>query len=141
MSYLIDTNVISELRKRERTNPLVLDWFQRRQPQEIFLSVLTLGELRRGVERVRRRDPGAAFALGRWLDQILDRFGDRILDVDRTVAEHWGRIGIPNPLPDVDALIAATALVHDLVVVTRNVKHIAPAGVRCFNPFEQRSTP
>ena len=108
MSYLIDTNVISELRKRERTNPLVLDWFQRRQPQEIFLSVLTLGELRRGVERVRRRDPGAAFALGRWLDQILDRFGDRILDVDRTIAEHWGRIGIPNPLPDVDALIAAT---------------------------------
>lgn len=141
MSYLIDTNVISELRKRERANPLVLDWFRRRQPQELFLSVLTLGELRHGIERVRRRDPDAAFALGRWLDRILDRFGDRILDVNRSVAERWGHTGIPDPLPDVDALIAATALIHDLVVVTRNVKHIAPTGVRCFNPFEQASSP
>ena len=141
MSYLIDTNVISELRKRERANQLVIDWFGRRQPQEIFLSVLTLGELRHGVERIRRRDPSTAFSLRRWLDRILDRFGDRILDVDRAVAERWGHIGIPDPLPEVDALIAATALVHDLVVVTRNVKHIAPAGVRCFNPFEQRTTP
>lgn len=141
MSYLIDTNVISELRKRERANPLVVDWFRSRQPQEIFLSVLTLGELRHGVERVRRRDPNTALALGRWLDSILERFGDRILDVDRAVAERWGRIGIPDPLPDVDALIAATALVHDLVVVTRNVKHIATSGVQYFNPFEQRSKP
>ena len=79
-----------------------------------------------------------ALALRRWLDRTLDRFGDRILDVDRAVAEHWGRVGIPDPLPDVDGLIAATALVHNLVVGTRNVKHIAPAGVRCFNPFERR---
>ena len=136
MSYLIDTNVVSELRKGERANPLVVDWFRRHQPQELFLSVLTLGELRYGVERIRRRDPTSAIALGRWLDLILGRFSDRILDVDRAVAERWGRIRIPDPLPDVDALITATALVHDLVVVTRNVKHIAPAGVRCFNPFE-----
>lgn len=139
MSYLIDTNVVSELRKGARANPLVVDWFRRQQPQELFLSVLTLGELRHGVERVRRRDPGSALALGRWLDRILEQFRDRILDVDQAVAERWGRTGIPDPLPDVDALVAATALVHDLIVVTRNVKHIAPAGVRCFNPFEQGS--
>ena len=139
MSYLIDTNVVSELRKGERANAFVLDWFRRRQPQELFLSVLTLGELRHGVERIRRRDPDSAFSLERWLDVILSRFANRILDVDRAVAERWGRIGIPDALPDVDALVAATALVHDLVVVTRNVKHIAPAGVDCFNPFEQGS--
>lgn len=136
MSYLIDANVVSELRKGVRANPLVVDWFRKQQPQELFLSVLTLGELRHGVERARRRDPKSALALGRWLDRTLNRFRDRILDVDRAVAERWGRIGIPDPLPDVDALIAATALVHDLIVVTRNVKHVAPAGVRCFNPFE-----
>lgn len=136
MSYLIDTNVVSELRKGVRANPLVVDWFRKQQPQELFLSVLTLGELRHGVERAHRRDPKSALALRRWLDRTLNRFRDRILDVDRAVAERWGRIGIPDPLPDVDALIAATALVHDLIVVTRNVKHVAPAGVRCFNPFE-----
>ena len=137
MSYLIDTNVISELRKRLRASPLVVDWFHNHEPQEIFLSVLTLGELRHGIERVRRRDPKAAVALRQWLDHILNRFGDRILDVDRAIAERWGHVGIPDPVPDIDGLIAATALEHDLVVVTRNVKHIAPTGVRYFNPFEQ----
>ena len=136
MNYLIDTNVLSELRKRERAHPLVLDWFQRHKPQEVFLSVLTLGELRRGVERIHRRDPKTARIIGTWLDRILDRFQDRILDVDQAVAEQWGRLGIPDSLPDVDGLIAATALVHDLVVVTRNVKHIAPTGVRHVNPFK-----
>ncbi len=141
MSYLIDTNVISELRKRQRANPLVVDWFRNHEPREIFLSVLTLGELRHGIERVRRRDPKAAIALGRWMDDILRSFTDRILEVDRAVADRWGRLGIPDPVPDVDGLIAATALENDLVVVTRNVKHIAPTGARYFNPFEGHATP
>ena len=140
MNYLIDTNVLSELRKRERAHPLVVDWFRSRKPQEVFLSVLTLGELRRGVERIHRRDPKTARIIGTWVDRILDRFQDRILDVDQAVAEQWGRLGIPNSLPDVDGLIAATALVHDLVVVTRNVKHIAPTGVRHMNPFKPATT-
>ncbi len=135
MNYLIDTNVLSELRKRERAHPLVVDWFQKRKPQEVFLSVLTLGELRRGVERLYRRDPKTAHIIGTWLEQIPDRFQDRILHVDQAVAEQWGRLGVLASLPDVDGLIAATALVYDMVVVTRNVKHIAPTGVRHVNPF------
>lgn len=139
MNYLVDTNVVSELRKGERADPLVIDWFRRRRPQDVFLSVLTVGELRRGVRRIQRRDSRAASVLEAWLDGVLDRFRDRVLDVDLAVAERWGRLGVPDPLPDADGLIAATALVHDLVVVTRNVKHIAPTGVRHFNPFERAS--
>ena len=139
MNYLVDTNVVSELRKDERADPLVIDWFRRRRPQDVFLSVLTVGELRRGVRRIQRRDSRAASVLEAWLDGVLDRFRDRVLDVDLAVAERWGRLGVPDPLPDADGLIAATALVHDLVVVTRNVKHIAPTGVRHFNPFERAS--
>ncbi len=141
MSYLVDTNVISELRKRQRANPLVVDWFRNHEPKEIYLSVLTLGELRRGIERVRRRDPRTAIALGRWVDHIRHRFADRILDVDQAIADRWGCLGIPDPVPDIDGLLAATALEHDLVVVTRNVKHIVPTGARYVNPFEQHSTP
>ena len=139
MNYLVDTNVVSELRKGERADPLVIDWFRRRRPQDVFLSVLTVGELRLGVRRIQRRDSRAAGVLEAWLDGILDRFRDRVLDVDLAVAERWGCLGVPDPLPDADGLIAATALVHDLVVVTRNVKHIAPTGVRHFNPFERAS--
>lgn len=139
MNYLVDTNVVSELRKGERADPLVIDWFRQRRPQDVFLSVLTVGELRRGVRRIQRRDSRAARVLEAWLDGILNRFRDRVLDVDLAVAERWGRLGVPDPLPDVDGLIAATALVHDLVVVTRNVKHIAPTGARHFNPFERAS--
>ena len=139
MNCLVDTNVVSELRKGERADPLVIDWFRRCRPQDVFLSVLTVGELRRGVRRIQRRDSKAASVMEVWLDRILDRFRDRVLDVDPAVAERWGHLGVPDPLPDVDGLIAATALVHDLVVVTRNVKHIAPTGARHFDPFEQAS--
>ena len=139
MNYLVDTNVVSELRKGERADPLVTDWFRRRRTQDVFLSVLTVSELRRGVRRIRRRDSQAASVLDAWLDRILDRFRDRVLDVDLAVAERWSRLGVPDPLTDVDGLIVATALVHDLVVVTRNVKHIARTGVRHFNPFERAS--
>ena len=135
MSYLIDTNVVSELRKQNRADPFVVDWFRKREPQELFLSVLTLGELRRGAERIRRRDPEAAAVLGGWVERIVERFRDRMLVVDHAVAGQWGRLGARPPVPDVDGLIAATALVHDLVVVTRNVKHIAPTGAWHFDPF------
>ena len=135
MSYLVDTNVLSELRKRDRANDNVQSWFAKRASDELYISVLTLGELRRGVEQVRRRDKPASATLEAWLDRIAQGFLDRILDVDRTVAEEWGRLSSGNPIPDVDALLAATAFVHDLTVVTRNVRHIAPTGVRVLNPF------
>ena len=135
MSYLVDTNVLSELRKRRRADQSVLAWFQEREPEELYLSVLVIGELRRGAARIRRRDATAAESLDRWVTQIGERFGDRILAVDHAVAERWGEITAHPTLPDVDGLLAATALVHDLVVVTRNVRHIAPTGARCLDPF------
>ena len=135
MSYLVDTNVLSELRKGERANPLVVDWFRKRKSQELSLSVLTLGELRRGIERIRRRDPSSAIALEAWLRRTVGEFRNRIIEIDRAIAERWGSIGARDPIPAVDALIAATALERDLVVVTRNVKDIARTGARHVDPF------
>lgn len=135
MNYLIDTNVLSELRKRDRANPHVFGWFRKRNASELFISVLTVGEFRRGVERVRRRDPSSASALDTWLNETVRRFRDRIIGVDQAIAERWGRLGIPDPVPDVDGLIAATALEKDLVVVSRNTKHISMTGARHVNPF------
>ena len=136
MSYLVDTNVLSELRKRDRADPRVAGWFRQRKSEELFLSVLTLGEIRRGIERLRRRDPPSALALERWLLRTAIEFGNRIIGVDQAVAERWGRIGTVDPIPAVDALIAATALERDLIVVTRNVKHIARTGARHIDPFD-----
>ena len=135
MSYLVDTNVVSELRKRRRANQSVAAWFEEREPEDLYLSVLVIGELRRGAARIRRRDPAAAESLDKWVTQIGERFGDRVLAVDHTIAERWGEITAHPTLPDVDGLLAATALVHDLVVVTRNVRHIEPTGARCLDPF------
>ena len=131
----VDTNVLSEIRKRDRANPHIVNWFRRRKSEELFLSVLTLGELRRGVERIRRRDPNSATAIEAWLHRIQGEFVHRIIDVDHAIAERWGRIDTLDPIPAIDALIAATALERDLVVVTRNVRDIARTGARHFDPF------
>lgn len=135
MNYLVDTNVLSELRKRDRADPHVVGWFRKRQATELFLSVLTVGELRHGVERVRRRDPSSAMALDKWLDRTVREFRGRIIRVDRAIAERWGHLGIPDPIPSIDGLIAATALERNLVVVTRNTKDILPTGARHIDPF------
>jgi hypothetical protein len=135
VSYLVDTNVISELRKRERCDPNVARWFEALVEDELFLSVLTVGELRRGVERVRRRDPRAGASLDSWLLRVIAGYRDRILDVDLQVVEEWGRLGVPDPLPVVDGLLAATAKVRGLVLVTRNVRDIETTGVPHLDPF------
>ena len=135
MSYLIDTNVLSELRKAERGDRHVVGWFGAVGDDEIFLSVLTIGELRRGIASVQRRDSKSASALNRWLRGIIESFHDRILPVDAPIAEEWGRMNVPDPLPVVDSLLAATAKVRGLTLVTLNTKDIARTGVNCFNPF------
>lgn len=112
-----------------------MGWFRQRQAQELFLSVLTVGELRHGAERIRRRDPSSAVSIDQWLNRTVREFRDRIIDVDRAVAERWGLMGIPDPIPDVDGLIAATALERNLVVVTRNTKHMERTGVPHIDPF------
>ena len=135
MSYLLDTNVISELRKGERADVNVTAWFAGVTEEEIFFSVLTIGEIRRGIESVRRRDPESAAALDRWLASLSEAHSDRILQIDRAIAEEWGRMNVPDPLPVVDGLLAATARVLGLTLVTRNVADIAGAEVELLDPF------
>jgi predicted nucleic acid-binding protein len=135
VKFLLDTNVVSELRKGPRADRKVTAWFAGLESGDLFLSVLVVGEIRRGIERIRRRDPKSAGALDRWLSGLSAGFEDRILPVDRRVAEEWGRMNVPDPLPVLDALIAATAKVHGLVLATRNVKDVAATGIRIVNPY------
>lgn len=140
MSYLIDTNVLSELRKHNNADPNVLRWFEQIKAEELFLSVLTIGEIRNGIERIRRRDMKQATQLEQWLQQVETAMETRILPVTLTIANRWGQLGIPDPLPVIDSLLAATALVHDLTLVTRNVRDVAKTGVKLINPFEENAT-
>lgn len=135
MSYLFDTNVISELRKGERADANVRAWFDELADEEIYLSVLTIGEIRRGVENVRRRDPDSASALDSWLARLGEAYRDRILPVDRVIAEEWGRMNVPDPLPVIDGLLAATAKVAGLTFATRNVADVEASGVKLLDPF------
>lgn len=139
MSYLVDTNVLSELRKGERCDPNVLRWFSTVTADEIFLSVLTIGEIRRGVERIRRRDTRSARALEAWLRRLVAEHSDRILSIDEAVAEEWGHLGVPDPIPVIDGLMAATARIHGLTFATRNQRDVMRTGVPCINPFSPAS--
>ena len=135
MSFLVDTNVLSELRKGERANARVLDWFNDVADDEIHLSVLAIGELRRGVESVRRRDPRQAAALDHWVGRLVANHTERILAIDAGVADRWGRLTAIRTASVVDTLMAATAIEHGLVLVTRNVKDVAWTGVSYVDPF------
>ena len=135
MSFLLDTNVVSELRKGKRCHAGLARWYATLQDADIFLSVLTLGEIRRGVERIRRRDPASAGVLEDWLARLLREHAERVLPVDARVADEWGRLNVPDPLPAVDGLLAATARVHDLTLATRDFGGVARTGVRLVNPF------
>lgn len=138
--YLVDTGVVSELRKKRRANPGVVAFFERVSSggAPLFLAAVTIGELRRGIELVRHRgDSQQARLLERWLARLLDEFGDSVLPLDADVAQVWGRLRVPHPGNPLDKQMAATALVYDLVLVTRNVRHFSGTGVRLFDPFVQ----
>jgi hypothetical protein len=135
MSWLVDTNILSELRKGKRADAGVRSWFAQAGEEDLFTSVLVLGELRRGIESIRRRDVPSALALEQWLARLTASFSDRVLPIDARVADRWGILNVPNPLPSVDGLLAATALIHDLVLVTRNVRDLAGTGTRLLDPF------
>jgi len=136
VSYLLDTNVLSELRKGHRAKASVRDWFEKTDDRDLFTSVLVLGEIRRGIEFIRRRDPTAAEALHQWHRRLVETFGHRVLEVDAAIADQWGILNIPDPVPTVDGLLAATAIVHELTLVTRNTKDVQGTGVSVLNPFE-----
>ena len=140
MTWLIDTNVIAEVRKGARCNRDVAAWWQGVEDRDLFLSVLTLGEIRKGVEAVRARDPVKAAALAPWLSDVVDAFGTRILGVVGAVAETWGRMCAIRSVPVVDGLLAATASAHGLVLVTRNIGDVEGLGVRVLNPFRHQAT-
>jgi hypothetical protein len=136
LSYLLDTNVISEVRKGARCTASVAAWWSKVNEDDLWLSALVIGEIRRGIELARKRDPQKATALETWLQDVVTGFDDRILTVDTKVAEEWGRLNALRPLPIVDALLAATARVKGLTLVTRNGKDLTGIGVSIFNPFE-----
>lgn len=134
--YLLDTSVISELRKGERSNPGVRRFLFGVDPDALFVPVQTIGELRKGVETIRlRRDVEQAQRLARWLDGVVEDYGDRILDFDQECAQLWGRLVAMHPQHPIDKQIAAIALLYDFIVVTRNTADFDGTGARILNPF------
>jgi predicted nucleic acid-binding protein len=133
--FLLDTNVVSELRKKERCAPKVDAWAATVPQNQDFLSVLVVGELRRGAILKRRTDPQVAEALERWIARLTHLYAERILPITLEVAQEWGRLSAVRPIAPEDGLLAATALVHRLTLVTRNVKNVAGLGVVLLNPW------
>ena len=136
--YLIDTNIISEARKKSKADRGVRSFFSRvnREQASVYISVVTLGELRRGVELIRHRgDARQSNQLEQWLNELIADYQDHILDINRDIAQLWGRLRVPNQENALGKQIAATALIYDLTVVTRNHKDFLSTGVRLLNPF------
>jgi predicted nucleic acid-binding protein len=135
LKFLLDTNVISEIRKRERAHPNVVKWVDQTPVKDIGTSVVVIAEIRRGIELKRRTDPAQAEALDRWYAQMRTRLGERVLPIDEPIAEAWAHLSVPHPLPLVDGLLAATCKVRGLTLVTRNTADIARTGVAFLDPF------
>ena len=133
--YLLDTNIVSELRKGKRANQNVLRWFQAIDEKILFVSVLVLGEVRGGIERIRTSDPTQARVLDRWLQELEITYEDRVLQVTASICDRWGRLSAFNPVSVVDCLMAATALEHDLTLITRNVQDVMRTGAKLLDPF------
>ncbi|MEY3898307.1 MAG: hypothetical protein RLZZ214_3828 [Verrucomicrobiota bacterium] len=136
--YLLDTNVLSEIRKgRQRAQHEVYQWWLGMKDQELFLSVMTLGEIRKGIARLGARDGSQTLALERWLDEVKLTFRERVIEVSPAVADRWGRLQAVRSLPEVDALLAASVLEYDLTLVTRNEADFEGLGLRILNPFSR----
>ena len=135
--FLIDTVTLSELRRRKR-DPLVVKWFERQRTTDLFLSVISIGEIERGIARRRTTDPSFAGALADWLDRVLTLYGERVVPFDLRTARRWGALSAALGNDSVDLMIAATALEYGLTVVTRNVSDFEPSGVAALDPFSRR---
>lgn len=139
MSFLLDTNVVSETRKASRMDDGVRRWLSSVNGEELYISALVLGEIRLGIERLRRRDRRQAEELEAWLSSLRANYSDKVLVVDSLAAEEWGRINVPDPVSTRDGLMAATALARGMTFVTRNTSDVERTGVRLLNPFESGS--
>jgi toxin FitB len=135
VKYLLDTNVVSEARK-PRGDERVKRWISSVPVEDLYLSVLTLGEVRRGIGLLERRDPAQAEVYEAWLTTVLRDYADRIILVDAQAAQEWGSMNVPGPVPVVDGLMAATARVRNMTFVTRNTSDVARTGARLLNPFD-----
>ena len=136
MSFLLDTNVVSEPRKGRRADVNVMRWFSSVETEELYISVLVIGEIRQGIEGLRRRDALQAGHLESWLVGLRRGYADRILPVDLEVAEEWGRMNVLDPISTRDSLTAATAKVRNMTFVTRNTSDVVRTGARLLNPFD-----
>jgi len=136
MGFILDTNIISELRKGARCSRTVWNWYDATPMEEIFMSVLVLGEMRRGVEMKRSKDPATARAFEKWLREVELVYEQRILPITAEICDIWGRLSIRARLPAVDGLLAATALHHQLTLVTRNTRDVASTGVMIVDPWQ-----
>jgi predicted nucleic acid-binding protein len=137
VTFLLDTNVLSELRRRS-PDAGVAAWFDAVDSRQLYLSVLTVGEIWQGICRLRRRDLAQAAVFDQWLAGLLRAYSDRVVPVTAEVAEEWGRLNVPDPVSVVDGLLAATAKVHDWTLVTRNISDVVDTGARLHNPFTSR---
>lgn len=135
LQYLLDTNVLSETR-RKQADERVIRFISSTEPSVLFLSVLTLGELRKGVALKGRSDPSAARALGSWVDGLEFSFADRVLGIEAATARLWGELSAQRPRPVVDTLLAATAVVHGLTLVTRNTADVLDTGASLLDPWK-----
>jgi toxin FitB len=134
--YLVDTNVISELRKRHRAEPAVIRWFRETPEALMMISVVTVAELEAGVQQLERRDAVQGALIRRWVDGVMREFGDRCVSIEVAAGRICGGLHVPDPRPERDAWIAATALARGLTVVTRNTRDFLPMGVKVLNPWE-----
>ncbi|MDX2505701.1 MAG: type II toxin-antitoxin system VapC family toxin [Gammaproteobacteria bacterium] len=136
--YLIDTNLISEIRKKKKANNGVLKFFSEvvKKNECLYISAITIGELRRGIDLLLYRgDIKQAKQLDKWLGSILDEYQDNIIDIDEQVAQLWGKLRVPHHEHAIDKQISATAIINNLILVTRNVKDFEKTGVKVLNPF------
>ncbi len=137
MKYLLDTNILSEIRKKERCHSNVYNWFREIEDSSIYLSVLVTGEIRKGIELKRRKDPMQALVLEQWLMTIEEYYLGKILTFNAETCDIWGKLNAIRPLPVIDSLLAATAMQHRLTLVTRNVKDLDNIGLKLLNPFDE----
>ena len=135
MRYLLDTNIISEIGK-PKPHPLVEAWYDEREDEDLFLSVITVGEIRKGIELKRQSDRDRAEVLDSLLEKLSTEYAPRLLPIDKAIAEEWRRLAVINTNHSIDRLLVATARVHSLTLVTRNIKHVSMYGIPVLDPFQ-----